>query len=315
MLFRSQLGTLYSPPAYVGPYITTANCRFEKNNAVYCHSDRSIYYDPQLLDVQNHTIGDYAAVWIVAHEWGHRVQHLQGKLDPSAGMFSIQKELQADCYAGLYTRDAELRNVAQPGDDELAVTSLRGAHDPLDFPWFENGAHGTTGQRIDALEEGFHGRECDGDAFWRRVHVDPRSAPATAPPVKGPVFTSVACRRGRFGRIELSPSPELIHGEITDAIKTKFRSQDGVIVDLTLLAFRSADAAERAEVAASVAGYVVQKEGPVKEGETLLGKWKLLTGKTEIIVSQSRQTIEIAEAAQGVAWEFMTSPAGAPCKP
>ncbi|HVT40570.1 MAG TPA: neutral zinc metallopeptidase [Gemmatimonadaceae bacterium] len=313
--WSKQLGVLYTSPVFVGPYPAAGACPFQAHNAQYCSSENSIYYDPRFLDEQNHSIGDYAAVWILAHEWGHRVQHLQGKLGSSAGMFSIQIELQADCYAGRYTKDALTRSVLEPGDDELAVTSLRGAHDPVDYPWFEKYAHGTSGQRIDALTEGFEGRDCDGDAFWRRVHVDPHAAAAPAPPVRGPVIGGVACRRGRFERIDMRPAPDFIKGVVTDAISAKFRSADGVVVDLVLEAFSSADAAERFASNAALDGYALTKEGAVKDGETVLGKWKLLSGKSEIMLFQKRQVVNIAEGPRGITWEFMTSAAVFDCKP
>jgi predicted metalloprotease/RsiW-degrading membrane proteinase PrsW (M82 family) len=313
--WRKQLGVLYVTPAFVGPYPATGACPFQAHNAQYCASENSIYYDPGFLDEQNHGIGDYAAVWILAHEWGHRVQHLQGKLGSSAGMFSIQIELQADCYAGRYTKDALTRGVLEPGDDELAVTSLRGAHDPLDYPWFEKYAHGTSGPRIDALTEGFEGRDCEGDAFWRRVHVDPHAAAAAPPPAKGPMIGGVACRRGRFDRIEMRPAPDFVKNVVTDAIVAKFRSADGVAVDLILEAFSTPDAAERFVTNAALDGYAVTKEGPVKDGETLIGKWKLLSGKNEIMVFQKRQVVNIAEGPQGITWEFMTSAPVFDCKP
>ena len=72
--------------------------------------------------------GDLAAQYIVAHEYGHHVQNLLGineqmrqaqQNDPSrANQYSVALELQADCLAGAWARDAADRGtVRQPAGD------------------------------------------------------------------------------------------------------------------------------------------------------------------------------------------------------
>lgn len=123
-------------------------------NAFYCLPAHGIYFDQALFERELETNGDFAVVFILAHEWGHLAQGLLGVLGDSQ-FFSIQIELQADCYAGAYARDADERGILESGDFEEAIVTLFRVGDPLDTMQFEEGAHGTPGQRIDAFQRGY----------------------------------------------------------------------------------------------------------------------------------------------------------------
>ena len=77
-------------------------------NAFYCSRDMSISWDEDWF-LQGYTRfsrrQDMFPLIILAHEWGHHIQKLAGK--PT---FSIQAELQADCYAGAYLNYAATRS-------------------------------------------------------------------------------------------------------------------------------------------------------------------------------------------------------------
>ncbi len=87
-----------------------------------------MYFDLDFLvqlQEQFGATGDLAAQYIVAHEYGHHVQNVLGingrvqqaqQSDPDrANEYSIALELQADCFAGAWARDAsDRRPVRQP---------------------------------------------------------------------------------------------------------------------------------------------------------------------------------------------------------
>lgn len=123
------------------------------NNAFYCSAENRIYYDYNFMGQMYSQVGDYAAVSILAHEWGHLVQTQLGIA--RGGAFSIQMELQADCFAGAYTQYAERMKELEPGDLEEAGAGLFKGGDPIGMPWFAPTAHGTAMQRINAFLNGY----------------------------------------------------------------------------------------------------------------------------------------------------------------
>ena len=85
----------------------------------YCPKDKLVYLDltfyKQLAD-QLGAPGEFAQPYVLAHEYGHHVQDLIGteaamrraqKRSPDdANKFSVMLELQADCYAGVWAKNA-----------------------------------------------------------------------------------------------------------------------------------------------------------------------------------------------------------------
>jgi predicted metalloprotease len=149
--------TLYKQPAmiyYVAPIQTPCGLSV-LNNAFYCGASNTIYYDYNFINRMYSTVGDYAAVSIIAHEWGHLVQ---AQLGISRGNnFSIQMELQADCFAGAYTKYAESKHELEEGDIEEAGVGLFNAGDPKGMAWFASEAHGKPMQRIGSFLDGYKG--------------------------------------------------------------------------------------------------------------------------------------------------------------
>jgi len=154
----------YATPTMV-PYnqpIRTPCGNAVMNNAFYCGRANSIYYDYNFMSQMYSQIGDYAAVSILAHEWGHLVQMQLGVAQ--SGTFTIQLELQADCLSGAYTQYAERVGVLDPGDLEEAGVGLFKGGDQIGMPWFHPQAHGTAMQRINAFLKGYNdgARKCFG---------------------------------------------------------------------------------------------------------------------------------------------------------
>lgn len=150
-------GSIYDGPIKFLAYyseIETDCGRALLDNAFYCSADHSIYYDINFLKGQLETNGDFAPVLIVAHEWGHLVQSLVGILRDDT-LYSIQIELQADCLAGVWSRNADDRGLLDEGDFEEGIVALFRVRDPKGTDFFDPQAHGTAGERIDAFNNGF----------------------------------------------------------------------------------------------------------------------------------------------------------------
>ena len=145
----------YEPPtefvAYTQP-VRTACGPAELENAFYCPASHGIYYDINFLQEQLNTDGDFAPVVILAHEWGHLVQGNLGLLDGE--QFTIQTELQADCFAGAWSAYAGELELLEEGDLDEGANALFKAGDDIDTPWFDPGAHGQPDQRVDAFTQG-----------------------------------------------------------------------------------------------------------------------------------------------------------------
>ena len=142
----------YSPNAVMGyrGTIETECGTALPQNAFYCFVNRTIYYDIDFVQDQLLTLGDFAPVVIIAHEWGHFIQH-QLRI---WHIFTIQFELQADCFAGAYAQHANQVGQLQQGDLEEGAASLYNAGDYA--AWFEPGAHSTPEQRREQFMRGFN---------------------------------------------------------------------------------------------------------------------------------------------------------------
>jgi len=115
-------------PSSVGPF--------------YCPADQQAYIDLSFfkeLDTRFGAPGDFARVYVLAHEIGHHVQNLEGtsggvrqdqQADPGrANELSVRLELQADCYAGLWGRSAQERGLIEPGDLEEGLGAAEAVGD------------------------------------------------------------------------------------------------------------------------------------------------------------------------------------------
>jgi hypothetical protein len=135
----------------------------------YCPADRKVYIDLSFYDdlrSQHGAPGDFAQVYVIAHEVGHHVQNLLGISDrvqsarqrmseAQGNQLSVRLELQADCLSGVWAIRADrarsilevgdleeaLRAAAAIGDDRLQKQA-RGYVTPDSF------THGSSEQRV-----------------------------------------------------------------------------------------------------------------------------------------------------------------------
>ena len=129
------------------------------NNAFYCPAGDFIAWDESGLMIPYYVQGgDFAASFVLAHEFGHAMQARLPRQE-SAG---VLRELQADCFAGAWSRAMSERRLLDPGDLDEATLAVFAARDVPGTPWTDPRAHGSGFQRTRAFGDGFEGdvREC-----------------------------------------------------------------------------------------------------------------------------------------------------------
>ena len=141
----------------------------------YCPPDQQIYLDTTFFrDVLEQQLGgkggDFVEPYVLGHEYGHHIQNLLGtmgqvKTQQGADSDAVRLELQADCYAGMWTRDASdgdgilleldqadiaeaLDSAKAVGDDRIQQKSGQGI-DP------EGWTHGSSEQRMAWFTTGY----------------------------------------------------------------------------------------------------------------------------------------------------------------
>jgi uncharacterized protein len=136
--------TVYSTCGPFGPY---------DNPAAYCPLDDSVYVSLPLGQEIQTTVGDFAWITILAHEWGHHVQQVLGLTHE----LTIDRELQADCLSGAYAQRALVQGFLQEGDVTEAVLINILSGDPIEMAETVEGAHGSSDYRVTAFMEGYFG--------------------------------------------------------------------------------------------------------------------------------------------------------------
>ena len=187
-LFREQLGETYQPVTLVlFKGVTQSPCGGASGatGPFYCPGDKKAYLDTSFFTTMETKLGaggDFAAAYVIAHEVAHHVQNELGILGQAnrvraqssqadANAISVRIELQADCFSGIWAREAQaqfgsiergdiseaLNAARQIGDDTLQRNAGR-------VPQPHTFTHGTSEQRQRWFARGYETgdlRQCD----------------------------------------------------------------------------------------------------------------------------------------------------------
>ena len=143
----------------------------------YCPLNETIYLDETFFDELTTRFGaeggDVAEAYVIAHEVGHHVQKRLGVMDQVQALqqqassqaevneLSVQLELQADCFAGIWANSIRGEGVFLPGEinealdaaaavgDDRIQQAVTGQVSP------ESWTHGSSDQRVEWFTVGF----------------------------------------------------------------------------------------------------------------------------------------------------------------
>ena len=195
ILPQSEYRTQYKEPQltiYTGQINTACGAADSGVGPFYCPGDQTIYLDLSFYDTLTRKYGakegDFAMVYVIAHEAGHHVQTLLGVTQQlntlrqrvargtmsqtEFNRYSVAFELQADYLAGVVARYMQERGYLEQGDlseamsaaavvgDDAIQKRYQGYVDPDTFN------HGTSAQRQEWFKRGFEAGDLSGwDTF------------------------------------------------------------------------------------------------------------------------------------------------------
>ncbi len=176
-IFRDA-GSSYRQPRLVlfsGQTPTACGMGQTATGPFYCPGDQKVYIDLsffRLMRQRFHVAGEFAQAYVIAHEVGHHVQNLMGIMqqvdrarrggsERQANALSVRLELQADCFAGVWARNADqARNILEAGDVETALNAATAIGDDTlqkqaqGYVVPDSFTHGTSAQRVRWFKRG-----------------------------------------------------------------------------------------------------------------------------------------------------------------
>ncbi|BDH44963.1 neutral zinc metallopeptidase [Salmonella enterica subsp. enterica serovar Choleraesuis] len=176
-IFKEQGATYQKPKLVMYRGATRTGCGTGQSvmGPFYCPADSTVYIDLSFYDEMRSKLGadgDFAQGYVVAHEVGHHVQKLLG-IEPKvrqlqqqgnqvqANKLSVDLELQADCFAGVWGHSMQQQGILEAGDLQEALNAAEAIGDdrlqqqsqgrvvPDSF------THGTSEQRYTWFKRGF----------------------------------------------------------------------------------------------------------------------------------------------------------------
>lgn len=148
----------------------------------YCVFDGNVYLGEAALWDFYTRFGDNAIGVTIAHEMGHRIQHVAGMLMPSpdAPNEAIPRENQADCFAGANAAWSSRFGMSSNADESIAVDDVVDRITSLLNSGETEGAHqthGTPDQRVRAFYIGYNSAPDNGafacDFYVTDVSITP----------------------------------------------------------------------------------------------------------------------------------------------
>ncbi|MEH6307311.1 neutral zinc metallopeptidase [Olivibacter sp. CPCC 100613] len=188
-LFQQEEATYQKPTLVVYRDQTSTECGagLTAMGPFYCPADQKLFIDLSFNDELKNRFGapgEFAMVYVIAHEVGHHIQHLNGTMDKVQQMrgrlsekeynkLSVKLELQADFLAGVWAHHAnQLEQLLEEGDIEAGLQAANAIGDdklqmqtqgqivPDAF------THGTSAQRVYWFKKGYESGDINqGDTF------------------------------------------------------------------------------------------------------------------------------------------------------
>ena len=121
-------------------------------NAFYCPAGDFIAWDESGLLIPYYVgSGDFAAAFVLAHEFGHAVQARLTEREP----LGVLNELQADCFAGAWAAHVAQQGLLEAGDLDEATLAVFTARDVPGTDFTDPRAHGSGFERTRAFADGY----------------------------------------------------------------------------------------------------------------------------------------------------------------
>jgi predicted metalloprotease len=145
-IFRENNSTYSEPTLVLFTGQTQSGCGFSSaaTGPFYCPGDQKVYIDLSFFDELESRFGasgEFAKAYVIAHEVGHHIQNLMGTFDrvdeqqralgkAAANRLSVNVELQADFYAGVWANRAQrMKQILEEGDIESALSAANAIGD------------------------------------------------------------------------------------------------------------------------------------------------------------------------------------------